>query len=203
MYNVKKDMKRGKMEIIVATKNKGKIEELQEMFKDLDFVKISSIDYNEIEEYGKTFKVNSLIKAEEVKKYTDKIVLSDDSGLIIKEYGTWPGVNTARIYEELDSYDLKCKKILKKMEGVQNREAEFVCVITLIMENGDTHQFVGKSEGKIHDKLEGKNGHGYDPIFYSNDLQKTFASATIKEKASVSHRGRAFEKVKAFLNSIK
>lgn len=188
------------MKIVVATKNKGKIEEIKNMFKKLD-VEILSIDYDDVEENGKTFEENSLIKAKSVKKLTPYAVISDDSGLCIEELDNWPGINTARIFPDLKTYDLKCKKMIETLneKKLENRNAHFVSVITFIDYDGNVYQFRGETKGYIENELLGENGHGYDPIFFSYELNKTFGQAKMEEKEKVSHRGRAFSKLYDFL----
>lgn len=188
------------MKIVVATKNKGKIEEIKNMFKRLD-VEILSIDYEDIEENGTTFEQNSLIKAVNVKKLTPYAVISDDSGLCIDELDNWPGINTARIFPDIKTYDLKCKKMIEILDerNLKNRDAHFVSVITFIDYDGNYYQFRGETKGYIENKLLGENGHGYDPIFFSYELNKTFGQASLEEKEKVSHRGRAFSKLYDFL----
>lgn len=155
----------------------------------------------EIEENGTSFEENSLIKARTISKLYNQKTLSDDSGLCVESLDGRPGVYTARYKENLKNQEDKLLALIDEVnEKNSSRKAKFVCVLTLYLENGNYHQFRGESYGEITKDLRGTNGHGYDPIFYSTELGKTFAEATIEEKDAVSHRGRAFKKLEEFLN---
>ncbi|WP_156286001.1 RdgB/HAM1 family non-canonical purine NTP pyrophosphatase [Oceanivirga salmonicida] len=188
-------------EIILATSNKGKLEEFNEMAKKLN-VKFVTIDMPYIEENGINFEENSYIKAKTISEYTNKVVLADDSGLEVEALDNKPGVHTARYMDHLPEYKDRCKALIKEVDKTnsKNRNAKFVCVLTLVFPDGRYYHFRGETKGLITKKLEGTNGHGYDPVFYSFDLKKTFGMASIEEKDSVSHRARAFEKFKEFIN---
>ncbi|WP_067139814.1 RdgB/HAM1 family non-canonical purine NTP pyrophosphatase [Oceanivirga salmonicida] len=188
-------------EIILATSNKGKLEEFNEMAKKLN-VKFVTIDMPYIEENGINFEENSYIKAKTISEYTNKVVLADDSGLEVEALDNKPGVHTARYMNHLPEYKDRCEALIKEVDKTngKNRNAKFVCVLTLVFPDGRYYHFRGETKGLITKKLEGTNGHGYDPVFYSFDLKKTFGMASIEEKDSVSHRARAFEKFKEFIN---
>ncbi len=188
-------------EIILATTNQGKLKEFNEMAKNLD-IKFITIDMPEIDENGKTFEENSYIKAKTISDFTNRVVLADDSGLEVTCLDNKPGVHTARYMNHLDSYNDRCKALIEDInsKNTTDRSARFVCVLTLVYPDGRYFHFRGESIGEITKKLFGTNGHGYDPVFYSLDLKKTFAEASIEEKDSVSHRGRAFKKLEEFFN---
>ncbi len=188
-------------EIILATSNKGKLKEFNEMAKNLN-IKFVSIDMPDIEENGINFEENSYIKAKAVSELTNKIVLADDSGLEVEALNNKPGVHTARYMNHLPEYKDRCRALIKDLDKTKsdNRKAKFVCVLTLVFPDGRYYHFRGETKGLITKKLEGTNGHGYDPVFYSFDLKKTFGMASLKEKDSVSHRARAFEKLKEFID---
>lgn len=190
------------MKIVIATKNQGKIEEIKDLLKDIDNLEILKIDYEDIEENGSTFEENSLIKAKNVKSKTKYAVLSDDSGLLIDAFLGWPGVKTARAFPEIEKQIDKNKALLEKMKDIEDRKAHFKCVLTFIDENNNIYQFVGETFGEISKELKGDKGHGYDPIFYSYSLNKTFGESSIDEKSKVSHRGIAFNKLKDFLKKV-
>lgn len=186
---------------VLASNNKHKIEEFKRMFPDKDIVSMAEVGFvDEIDENGKTFLENSLIKARAVSKYLKKKgivanVIADDSGLCVDALGGAPGIHSARYAKEHDDRANR-RKLLDNLHGESNRSAHFVCVIVKVFPNGTYVSVEGKTFGKILEKEVGENGFGYDPLFFSDDLKKTFAEATGDEKNSVSHRGRAIEKLK-------
>ncbi len=184
-------------EFVLATTNKGKLAEFNEMGKKVG-IKFTTIDMPEIEENGTTFEENSLIKAKAISKITNMPVVADDSGLCIECLPDELGLHTARFLNHLPMKE-RCLELIKKVdEKNTTRDAYFVCVITLIYPDGKYYHFRGETYGSISKTYSGENGHGYDPVFYSNDIQKTFGMASITEKDSVSHRGRAFKKFEEF-----
>lgn len=184
-------------EFVLATTNKGKLEEFNEMGKKVG-IKFTTIDMPDIEENGTTFEENSLIKAKAISKITSMPVVADDSGLCIECLPDELGLHTARFLNHLPMKE-RCLELIKKVdEKNTTRDAYFVCVITLIYPDGKYYHFRGETYGSISKTYSGENGHGYDPVFYSNDIQKTFGMASITEKDSVSHRGRAFKKFEEF-----
>lgn len=194
------------MKYVLATKNKGKLEEFKKLFNELGLEIVSSSEFNvgDIEENGKTFEENSLIKAKEVAKISNLITIADDSGLCIDDLDGYPGIYSARVFPECEDYNCKCLKIIDLINSKNiNRKAKFVCVITIYNPlNNEVKVFKGESFGEITNELRGNLGHGYDPIFYSYDLKKTFAESTIEEKNSISHRGKAFKKLKDYLSKL-
>lgn len=189
-------------QIILATTNKGKLKEFNEMGKEIG-IEFITVDMPEIIENGKTFSENSYIKAKAIFDIKKMPVLADDSGLEVEVLGMKPGVHTARYRNDLVSYSDRCKALIEEVNSKNNdnRRARFVCVLTLVYKNGEVKSFEGITKGEITKELRGDNGHGYDPIFYSYDLSKTFGQSSINEKDKVSHRGRAFSKLKEFLLS--
>lgn len=184
-------------EFVLATTNKGKLAEFNEMGKKIG-IQFTTIDMPEIEENGTTFEENSLIKAKAISKITNMPVVADDSGLCIECLPDELGLHTARFLNHLPMKE-RCLELIKKVdEKNTTRDAYFVCVITLIYPDGKYYHFRGETYGSISKTYSGENGHGYDPVFYSNDIQKTFGMASITEKDSVSHRGRAFKKFEEF-----
>lgn len=184
-------------EFVLATTNKGKLAEFNEMGKKVG-IKFTTIDMPDIEENGTTFEENSLIKAKAISKITNMPVVADDSGLCIECIPDELGLHTARFLNHLPMKE-RCLELIKKVdEKNTTRDAYFVCVITLIYPDGKYYHFRGETYGSISKTYSGENGHGYDPVFYSNDIQKTFGMASITEKDSVSHRGRAFKKFEEF-----
>ena len=155
----------------------------------------------EVEETGDTFEKNALLKARAVAMVCDDFVLADDSGLCVDALDGRPGVYSARYAGEGASDAEKIKKLLGELENKTNRKAKFVTSMAFICPDGSEIVTMGEVFGKITDEPSGDNGFGYDPVFYCDELKKTFAEATSDEKNSVSHRGRAlgalYEKLKA------
>lgn len=194
------------MRIIAATKNEGKVKEIQEILGRLGFEVQSQheagYDLDPLET-GDTFEKNALIKARAIAMVCDEAVLADDSGLCIDALDGRPGIYSAR-YAGEDAADAdKVAKVLSEMENVTDRKAHFETAVAFVFPNGREITASGKAEGRITEAPEGDNGFGYDPIFYSEELGKTFAMASDEEKNSVSHRGRALnalaEKLKDYM----
>lgn len=183
-------------EIIFATGNAGKAREVAMMFADMNVcvktLKEAGIEAEIIED-GKTFAENARIKAETIAKYTDKIVLADDSGLIIDYLNGEPGIYSARYMGEDTSYDIKNSRILERMAGVpeSERTARFVCAMAAVMPDGEVIETEGIMEGIIGCEIAGSNGFGYDPVFYLPQFGKSSAEITPEQKNKVSHRGKA------------
>ncbi|MCI5958962.1 MAG: XTP/dITP diphosphatase [Lachnospiraceae bacterium] len=188
------------IEILFATSNAGKAKEVQAMFSDLDVdvktLREEGIDV-EIEENGQTFAENALIKAKAIAGMTDKIVLADDSGLVVDYLNGEPGIYSARYLGEDTSYDIKNAKILERMEGVPDdqRTARFVCAMAAIMPDGEVICTEGIMEGLIGYEMKGTNGFGYDPIFYLPEYGMTSSEITPEKKNEISHRGKALRKM--------
>ena len=192
------------MKIFLATGNKHKIKEIEKIFK-MDNVEILSIndgiEIPEVEEDGTTFEENSKKKALEIAKFTNMITIADDSGLCVDALGGAPGVYSARYAGEHGNDLDNNKKLVKELQGVENRKARFVCVITLAKPTGETYSFRGEVEGDIIDIPQGTEGFGYDPHFFMKEYRKTLAEIPeIKNK--ISHRARALEKLKENLDEI-
>lgn len=181
------------MEIVVASNNQHKIKEYQEIFNQFN-IKILSLKDVGItihpNEDGDTFMENSLIKAKECAKYTNKIILADDSGLIINSLPDILGVQSSRFLGEDTPYETKRLEILNRIKG-KKRDAKFVCCITILNLEEQPLVFVGEVKGVIAKTIEGNEGFGYDPIFIPNGFQKTFASLGEEIKNKISHRSVA------------
>ncbi len=190
--------------IVLASNNKNKIKEFKDILPDYDIKTLEDIEFfDEIEETGKTFFENALIKAETIHNYLkeknlDYIVISDDSGLCATALNGEPGVYSAR-YSGKHGDDKGCReKLIKNLEG-KDKEAYFVCNIVVYYPDGTYKSFEGKTYGEILDKERGNNGFGYDSIFLSRDLGKSFGEVSNEEKNKVSHRYRA---IKAMLEEL-
>lgn len=186
------------MRIIAATRNKDKVRELQAFLSELGVEVISQANAGidiEVEETGNTFEKNALIKAKSVAMLCDDddIVIADDSGLCVDALGGAPGVFSARYAGENADDFTRNSKILAELGETKNRKAKFVCVIAMVFPNGDEATAKGETFGSITYEPKGSSGFGYDPIFFSDDLKKTFAEADESEKNKVSHRARALK----------
>ena len=190
-------------DLIIARNKKNKIREIKEILGDF-FTNIYSLsDKNinvEIEETGLTFEENAIIKAKYIAELTGITALSDDSGLEVNALDGKPGVYSARYAGEKANTENNNAKLLKELEGITDRRANFTSVIAICYPNGKIITARGTTYGRILEKLEGNNGFGYDPLFFSNDLQKSFGIATSEEKNKVSHRGLALQKMKELLS---
>ena len=191
-------------ELIVASKNKGKLKEIKEILAETP-VKILSMDEAgisiDIEENGTTFEENALIKAKAIFDMTEGIVLADDSGLVVDCLDGAPGIYSARFSGENASDGDNINKLLKMMKDIpcEKRTARFVCAVAVILEDGSYFTVKGNCEGVILDEPQGENGFGYDPVFYVPEYEKTMAQLDENTKNSISHRGNA---LKLFKESI-
>ena len=176
--------------IVVASGNRGKIAEIKAIFTGVEIVSMQELGFDGvIEETGSTFKENAKIKAKFIAEKFGLPSLSDDSGLCVECLHGAPGIYSARFSGEGDAGNRKL--LLKRMEHTSHRRAYFESAVCLYMPNGKTYFGTGRTFGKILTEEIGTNGFGYDSLFYSNDLKKSFGLATEEEKNSVSHRYRA------------
>lgn len=195
------------MEIVIATKNEGKVKEINGFFSDNDkikFISLNSIGYTkEIIEDGNSFEENALIKARQVANDINMITLADDSGLEVDYLNGAPGIYSARFGGENTTHKEKISILLKELEGVDvsGRTARFVCVLALVFPNNNQIIVKDKCEGIIAMESKGDKGFGYDPIFYIPTLNKTMAEIDPKIKNTISHRAKALEKLKEQLKS--
>ena len=193
--------------IVLASNNKHKIKEFKYILKDYNILSLEDIGFNdEIEETGSTFEENALIKAKAVHDYLinnnkNYIVIADDSGLYINSLNGEPGIYSARYSGVHGDSKANRDKVLKKLDGKEgnDREAYFMCALILYYPDDTYKYFIGKTYGEITTEEIGDTDFGYDCIFYSHDLNKTFGEATEKEKNSVSHRKRAIEEMVKYL----
>lgn len=194
------------MDIVVATNNKGKLRELSEMLVGYNILGQSEVGADiDVEETGTTYEENAFLKARAVREYTDKYIIADDSGLEVDVLNGEPGLYSARYAGDNTTPDQGMAKLLEKLEGYNPDEktAHFISCIVLIEPNGREHSFYGRCDGLITDKKIGDKGFGFDPIFWFDEYGKTFAQLTADEKNAVSHRHKALEKLKAYLDTIK
>ena len=182
------------MIIIAATTNPGKVREIKKIFSspELEIISMSDAGFDiEIVETGNTFEENALIKARAVFGLCGKPVLADDSGLCVDALDGAPGLYSARYAGAGASDDDKITKLLNAMDGETNRKAHFQSTVAFIDSDGNEYTASGSVFGSITDKPSGSGGFGYDPIFYSDELKKTFGEAAPDEKNSISHIARA------------
>ncbi len=178
--------------LVVASGNAHKLREIAQIFTDFEVVSQKQAGFDEeVEETGVTFMENALIKAEAAAKALGLPTLADDSGLCVDALGGAPGVFSAR-YSGGHGNDKENRALLlKNLEGITDRRAHFTCAVALVYPNGELITAEGYTYGSILQEERGSEGFGYDPIFWSEDLQKSFGMATAEEKNAVSHRGRA------------
>lgn len=195
-------------QIIFATGNEGKMREIRAILSDLGYEILSMKEAGinaDIVEDKTTFEGNALIKAKTVAKYTDAIVLADDSGLEIDYLNKEPGIYSARYLGEDTSYRVKNQNLIDRLAGVpdEKRTARFVCAIAAVFPDKTSCVVRGTIEGRIGYEERGEGGFGYDPIFYLPEYGKTTAELSEEEKNSISHRGKALrlmkEKIRAGL----
>lgn len=189
-------------EIVIATNNQDKIDEIKAFFTDytIDFLTLKDIKLRlAVNETGKTFLENALIKAKAVAKSVNKTIIADDSGLQVDALNGFPGVFSARWNDHL-SADEKNRELLKMMEPHKLRKAQYTCALVIHYPHQEIRFFVGTTTGKItKEPVNGPYGFGYDPIFLSDALHQTFSQVPMEEKNKISHRGRALEKLKLAL----
>jgi len=196
-------------ELIIATKNKGKVKEFQNLLQNEHLQIKSLLDLDDahfdVEETGNTFEENARLKAEEISNIIQRPVLADDSGLVVDALNGEPGVYSARYAGEPSNDNLNYKKVLNKMENVpdEQRSAHFICVLALAVPGKDTIFKTGICRGKITLGPSGTSGFGYDPIFIPEGYKKTMAQLTPAEKNEISHRYNAIVKLKQYLDKNK
>ncbi len=193
------------MKIIMASNNKGKVGEVKEILKTDEVYSLEDIGYlQDIEEYGNTFHINALIKAQTIaEKFPEYIIIADDSGLCVEALEGGPGVYSARYaMNEIDyqkDFNLANNNLLlKNMENISNRTAYFSSVMCVIKPEEEPRFFSGTLKGEIATKIKEGNGFGYDPLFKCDG--KFLSELTVKEKNLISHRGKALEKVINYIN---
>ena len=197
------------MEIVLATRNKKKIEEIRRITAGLP-ISILSLDNfpdcPETIEDRDTFEGNAIKKATEVCTCTGKPALADDSGLEVGALGGAPGVYSARYAgNEGGTNDVRnYQKLLFELKNVpdEKRGARFVCCMALAFPDGSVKTFFGYVEGRIGHEPRGETGFGYDPVFIPKNYKKTFAEMSGNEKDRLSHRGKALMKLASFLRSL-
>lgn len=182
------------MEIIAATSNKHKLDEIQKILKGIRVMGKEIC----VRENGKTFEENAIKKAKAGVKLFNKLTIADDSGLMVDCLGGTPGVKSAR-YASPPTPENLCTKLLKAIGNCKSRKAKFVCAIAIAPPKGKIKVVKGVVHGKIANKMRGTYGFGYDPVFIPKGYAKTFAAMHPKLKNKLSHRSIALKKAKAIL----
>lgn len=193
------------MEIVLATRNKKKIEEIKRITVGMPISILTIDDFPgcpDVEEEGSTFEDNAVKKALTIAKYTGKPSVADDSGLEVYALNGSPGTLSSRYAGAGADDEKNIKKLLHEMHSFadDNRAARFVCCIALAFPDGNAKTFFGYVEGKIGKGPKGSLGFGYDPVFYPEGQSRTFAEMSSDDKDALSHRGKA---LREFLNYLK
>jgi XTP/dITP diphosphohydrolase len=191
--------------LVIATKNQGKIIEIRDLLTRFA-VKLKSLDefgpIPQVEEDGDTFDENAFKKASFTAKILGIPALADDSGLMVEALDGAPGVFSARYAGENATDEQRVAKMLKALNGKTNRKAAFECVLSIAVPSGPALTYEARCEGLIAKQPAGKNGFGYDPIFFYPPLNKTFAQMTLEEKSQVSHRGKALNELQQEFDKV-
>lgn len=197
--------------VILASNNQKKVSEIKEILKGIEVksLKDENIDIDVVED-GKTFEENSKKKATEIAEYLREkgekefVVMADDSGLSVDYLNGEPGIYSARYAGEHGNDSLNNKKLLENLKGVpsEKRTASFICFISIVNDRGEYIGIKGEVRGRILEELKGEEGFGYDPLFYYEPYEKTFAEMNGEEKNSISHRGRALNELKRRIEEV-
>lgn len=190
------------MKVYAATKNQGKIREINQILIDAGIECESFPNLEDVEETGDTFEENAKIKADYLSsKLHDEFVIADDSGLSVESLGGAPGVYSARYAGIHGDDNANNKKLLDAMKGVKNRKCKYECVIALSKNGKTIKTFYGDIKGEVSESERGSGGFGYDPLFLLSS-GKTMAEISIEEKNKISHRYTALNKLREYLINI-
>ena len=191
------------MKLLLATQNPNKVIELKRLsHNQLDVISLKDLNIVEdVEETGTSFEENARLKALWAYQQTGLPCIADDSGLEITALNNEPGVYSARYLGVDTPYTIKNQIILDRMQNQSDRSARFISVVCLVLGETDVHCFEGVMSGSIDFEAKGSNGFGYDPIFLPDNHRLTYAEMDLNTKNALSHRGQAFRKVIAYLES--
>ncbi|GGE42477.1 non-canonical purine NTP pyrophosphatase [Pullulanibacillus camelliae] len=194
--------------IIIASKNKGKIEEFQKLFHPFGLTIQSLLDFPDaidVEETGTTFYENAQLKSEAIAKIYNTVAIADDSGLEIDALDGRPGVYSARYAGEDKADEANIAKVLEELKEIpfEQRTAHFTCVLSISAPNIPTRFVKGECHGLIAQQPTGTLGFGYDPIFYIPEFKKTFAELESEQKNKLSHRAMAMKELQVIWPTIK
>lgn len=191
--------------ILIATKNKGKLEDIKQIFKNSEFEFISLLDLSdapEIDESGNSFEENAKIKAFACYEKYKIISIGDDSGLSVDQLNGRPGIYSARFASENANDEENNLKLLNELSSYEKPHiAQFICVASLF-DGKNFYSAQGEIKGQIINEIRGKNGFGYDPLFIPDGFNKTFGELSIEEKNLYSHRSKAFRSLKTIIEKI-
>jgi XTP/dITP diphosphohydrolase len=194
------------MRMVLATKNRGKIAELERILHDLDLllVPMDMLDLSAPEETGATFEQNALLKARAAASASGLPALADDSGLEVDALGGAPGVDSAVYAGRHGDDDANLRRLISEVEKVPeaDRAARFVCVAALVTPDGREWTRTGTMEGHLVTEPAGHRGFGYDPIFIAEGESRTNASISAEEKDAKSHRGKAFRAIREAIEEM-
>ncbi len=193
--------------LVLATGNKNKVRELQDLLADLPFTIVTIEDYPGLvmpKEDQPTFAGNATLKAEAVSKFCGEMALADDSGLEVDALGGRPGVYSARYAGDEGNYAANNRLLLQELSGLppEQRAARFVCAIAINIPGDQTYIIEESCPGVIAEELKGEGGFGYDPLFIYPPAGLTFAEMSAEEKNKVSHRGRALKRARDLLGKL-
>lgn len=192
------------MDIVVATNNKGKLAEVKKILSGYNVLSQSDVGADiEVEETGTTYEENAFLKADAIRKFTDKLIIADDSGLEVDVLDGAPGLYSARYAGENTTPDQGMEKLLENLKpySPEEKTARFICCIVLVEPDGTKHSFCGTCDGHIIDEKRGGAGFGFDPIFVADGYDVTFAQMDSEEKNQISHRKKALEALKTYLDN--
>jgi XTP/dITP diphosphohydrolase len=194
-------------EVIIATKNPGKAREFEHIFASRGIEVRTLLDFPEIpdvDETGTTFEENAILKAEAVSQELGKMVIGDDSGLMVDALEGRPGIYSARYAGEPKNDQNNTKKVLSELKGLpdEKRSARFYCALAVAVPGQETITVSGTCEGRILEEQRGTNGFGYDPVFYVPEKGLAMAELSSEEKNKISHRANALKKLDVVLDSI-
>lgn len=187
-------------DIVIATNNKGKINDFKTIFKNDHVIGISELIQDfDVDEIGTTFEENARLKSEAAAQALNKRVIADDSGLEVFALNGEPGVYSARYVGLKKNDEDNIDKLLAKLENETNRSAQFVCVISMSAPGEETKTFRGTVSGEITRQRQGSHGFGYDSVFLVPNINKTMAELSDSEKSEISHRRKAIECLNHYL----
>ncbi len=196
-----------KRKLLIASSNKGKIIEIRDHFKELDFEFVTLEEFdnlNEVVEDGASLKENALKKARDRAEKTNLLTLADDTGLQVDYLNGEPGIHSARFAHKNATYEENNEKLIELLKGVEyeKRYAQFTTVVAVIdPRKNEEFTVIGYCKGYILDERRGNRGFGYDPLFYVPEYNKTFAEMSVELKNKISHRAYALEKMKKVLKA--
>ena len=187
------------MKLVLATHNKDKISEITSAVESLDIEVVTDLELPDVIEDGETLVENSLKKAREICEFTGHATLADDTGLEIDALDGAPGVYSARFSGENATYSDNVNKVISEMKGKENRKAVFKTVMSIVFPSGKELIAEGATHGSITEDIVGEKGFGYDPVFFVDERNKTYAEMDMAEKNECSHRGKALREMQKLI----